>query len=389
MISPPWILGIYGGVRASNVLGTNSSFTVADSTIESGSWAVISTDDCSTPTVNVINSTLKITEYDGTDETGNDSSTSMNGGAALFGYSRNYGSGYGTYNIETDVTLTGAVSSTSAVHGLPYTEEAVAYLDELAAEYGEGIAPNGGDACTVKYTLLDADDNVTEDAANAAYIQVNEFTMNEYYIISHVINKIMSGANVLVTLEEGAVWNVTEDCYIKGLVNYGTINIADGVTLYVNGEPYDGTSVEAGELSADGSIVSVDSSDWVIGQTYRNECMGKYSSFTLDGQNYYIIGATQEDPASGAVITDVAFALVGWLVVNEDGSMTISDTYVEMEVQGGMGGPGGDMGGGTRRMAGSFILSHFQFTFYRARSEPVKFLRDENNNCHRNYINDY
>ncbi|MBR2842816.1 MAG: hypothetical protein IKF06_06020, partial [Lachnospiraceae bacterium] len=99
MISPPWILGIYGGVRAANVLGNSSSFTVVDSTIESGSWAVISTDDCSKPTVNVINSTLKISEYNGSDPTGNDSSTSMNGGAALFGYSKNYGSGYGTYNI--------------------------------------------------------------------------------------------------------------------------------------------------------------------------------------------------------------------------------------------------------------------------------------------------
>ncbi|MBR2696357.1 MAG: hypothetical protein IKE48_02490 [Parasporobacterium sp.] len=556
MLSPPWILGIYGGVRASNVLGTNSSFTVADSTIESGSWAVISTDDCSTPTVNVINSTLKISNYDGTDPTGNDSSDSMNGGAALFGYERNYGSGYGTYNIGssyenffgttfdgttyatiltgagptyygpsangltaanmgkdeavftyegdakdtvvnsvfgvmdhqgaeevildkgsvwnteeavilvrgaqasdytisgaelnpnsgiifqmmddddgygtsgaggdtdgsagfhkwngeawgmptfssgfsdpnepgfvnpqeggayntslsletdidgtpveytgdilngsgtgkdttagglmvnigTDVTLNGAITSTSAVHGLTYSKEAVEFLNKLAEKYGEGIAPNGGESCTVKYTLLDEDGKETTDESKAAFIQINEFTMNEYYIISHMINKIMAGANVLVTLEEGATWNIDEDCYIKGLVNNGTINLTNGAKLYVDGKEYDGTSKEAGDLTSGGSVGMVDSKDWVIGQTYRNECMGKYSDFSFEGQNYYIIGATQEEPASGAVITDVAFGLVGWLDVAEDGTMTISDKYIEMEMQGMMGGPGGPGG---------------------------------------------
>lgn len=556
MLSPPWILGIYGGVRASNVLGTNSSFTVVDSTIESGSWAVISTDDCSKPTVNVINSTLKISEYNGSDVTGNDSSDSMNGGAALFGYSKNYGSGYGTYNIgssyenfygttfdgttyatiltgagptyygpskaglevtnnatgetvyvyngngqdtfvnsvfgvmdhqgaeevildkgsvwnteeavilvrgaqasdytvsgaemnpksgilfqmmddddgygtsgaggdtdgsqgfakwdgsawgmptfssgfsdpneagfvtpqtggayntalslETDadgtavtytgdifngsgtgkdtnvgglmvnigsdVTLNGSITSTSAIHGLAYSKEAVQYLQALAEKYGEGIAPNGGTACTVKYTLLDEAGSIVTDETQAAYIQVNEFTMNEYYIISHVINQPMAGANVLVTLEEGAVWNIEKDCYIKGLVNNGTIHLNNGAALYVNGVPYDGTAKEAGDLTSGGSVGTVDSKDWVIGQTYRNECMGKYANFTLNGQNYYIIGATQEDPASGAVITDVAFGLVGWLDVAEDGTMTISDQYIEMEMP--MGGPGGMPPGG-------------------------------------------
>ena len=67
MISPPWILGIYGGVRSVNTLGTNSSFNLINSTIESGSWAVVSTDDCTNPTLNIVNSVLKVTEYDPAD----------------------------------------------------------------------------------------------------------------------------------------------------------------------------------------------------------------------------------------------------------------------------------------------------------------------------------
>ncbi len=535
MISPPWILGIYGGVRSVNTLGTNSSFNLINSTIESGSWAVVSTDDCTNPTLNIVNSVLKVTEYDPADP-----SSSMNGGAELFGYETNYGSAYGTYNIgssyenfygttfegttyatiltgagptyfgasydglelvneatgevlytfegegqdtvvnsvfgvmdhqgaestildkgsvwnteeavilvrgaqastytvsgaemnpksgiifqmmddddgygtsggggdtsgeqgfakwngeawgmptfssgfsdaneagfvapaaggaykttlsltthegeaveytgdvyngtgtgagttaggllvdiDADVTLNGAISSTSAVHGLPYNEGAVAYLDALAAEYGEGIAPNGGESATVKYALLDAEGNVVEDEAQAAFVQLTEFTMNEYYIISHVVNKAMAGANVLVSVAEGGAWNVTSDSYISGLINNGTVTVAEGATLYINGEAYTGT-IEAGEYGelTSGEGETVDTSSWVVGESYRAEATGKYSNITINDGLFYMLGASE--PTTGAAILDVAFVLQGWLVVNEDGTYTVSTDYVEM-----------------------------------------------------------
>ena len=564
MISPPWILGIYGGVRAANVLGKYSSFTLIDSVMETGGWAVISTDDCTSPTVNVVNSTLACTEYDGEDPTFGTSSTSMNGGAALFGYEKNYGSAYGTYNIgssyeyfygttfegttyttiltgaattyygasyaglvlynemtgeelitydgegqptvvngvfgtmdhqgasmvildegsiwnteeavmlvrgaqnstyvvsgaemnpnsgiifqmmddddgygtsgaggdtsgeqgfakwdtgaawgmptfssgfsdpneagfvapseggsyktsltlttgaegeaveytgdiyngtgtgagtnpgglkvvlDGEVTLNGAISSTSAVHGLVYNEGAVEYLDALAERYGEGVAPNGGEACTVKYALIDAEGNITEDEAEAAFIQILEFTINEYYIISHVVNMPMAGANVLVVVGEGSVWNVTSDSYITGLVNLGEVNVAEGVKLIVNGEEYDGTSEEAGIVAADGSAASIDTSAWVVGDNYRAEATGNYAEVTIDDNLYYIIGATEAK--TGAAVVNVAFDLLGWLEVAEDGTVTISEEYVaaaasaaggsgEGESAGGEGGEGGE-----------------------------------------------
>ena len=546
MISPPWILGIYGGVRAANTLGANSSFNLINSTMETGGWAVISTDDCTTPTVNVLNSTLKVTEYDPESP-----STTMNGGAALFGYEKNYGSAYGTYNIgssyenfygaiidgttyatiltgagptyfgasydglelvngatgevlytyegegqdtvvtsvfgvmdhqgaadtildkgsvwnteeavilvrgaqsstytvsgaemnpksgiifqmmddddgygtsgaggdttgeqgfakwngeawgmptfssgfsdaneagfvapatggaykttlsltthegeaveytgdvyngtgtgagttaggllvdiDANVTLNGAISSTSAVHGLPYNDGAVAYLDALAAEYGDGIAPNGGEACTVKYALLDADGNVVEDEAQAAFIQITEFTINEYYIISQVVNKVMAGANVLVSVAEGGVWNVTSDSYISGLINDGTVTVAEGATLYINGEAYTG-AIEAGEYGelTSGEGETVDTSSWVVGENYRTEATGKYSDITINDGLFYMVGASE--PTTGAAILDVAFGFQGWLVVNEDGSYEISTEYVEMPKAESAGGESG------------------------------------------------
>ena len=550
MISPPWILGIYGGIRAANTLGTNSSFNLINSSMTTGGWAVISTDDCTHPTVNVLNSKLIVAEYDGEDPTGSDSSSSMNGGAALFNYAKNYGSAYGTYNIgssyenfygaqidgttyatiltgagptyfgasypglelvngetgkvlyvfegegqptvvnsvfgvmdhqgaadtildagsvwntedavilvrgaqnstytvsgaelnpangvifqmmddddgygtsgaggdtageqgfakwtgeawgmptfssgfsdaneagfvapaqggsynttlllttdaegdavtytgdvyngtgtgagttagglmvniEDGVTLAGAVSSTSAVHGLPYNDGAAAYLDTLAERYGDGVALNGGDACTVKYGFLDADGNITENEADAAAIQITEFTMNEYYIISHVINKAMPGANVLVQVAEGAAWEVTKDSYISGLINNGTVTVAEGAALYINGEAYTG-EIEAGEigdLSGGGAGGSVDTSEWVVGENYRTEATGKYDNIVIDGNAYYYVGSSE--PVNGVGILDVAFQFQGWLSVDDDGNYTISKDFIELEEPASSGG---------------------------------------------------
>lgn len=549
MVSPPWILGIYGGVRAANTLGTNSTFNLIDSTMTTGGWAVISTDDCTHPTVNVVNSKMVVKEYDGADETGSDSSDSMNGGAALFGYEKNYGSAYGTYNIgssyenfygaeidgttyatiltgagptyfgasydglelvngdtgeviytyegegqptvvnsvfgvmdhqgaadtildagsiwntedavilvrgaqnstytvsgaemnpangvifqmmddddgygtsgaggdttgeqgyakwngdawgmptfssgfadpneagfvapaqggaynttlelTTDaegnavtytgdvlngtgtgagtaagglmvnigegVTLDGAISSTSAVHGLPYTAEAAAYLDTLAEKYGEGVLVNGGEPATVAYVLLDAEGNVTENAEEAAYIQTTDFTANEYYIISHVVNKPMDGANVMVKVAEGATWDVTSDSYIKALVNEGAVNVAEGATLYINGEAYTGEvpAGEAGDLAA-GAGAKIDTSAWVVGENYRTEATGNYDNIVIDGNAYYYVGYSE--PVTGVAILDVAFQMHGWLVVDEEGNYSVSEEYVALEEPDSSGG---------------------------------------------------
>lgn len=454
MLSPPWVLGITGGARAANVLGDYSSLTVVDSTVEAGAWAVLSTDDCTQPTINVINSELKIAN-EGTE-------FGIPGGSELFGYATPYGTGYGTYDIGeaneyfygttfTDVTyatimtgtgeiyygassdgmtvkdglgndlytysgegkdtvvngvwgvmdhqggtatldagsvwnteeavilkkgtnessytisgaevnpasgiifqmmddddgygtsgaggdtealtydgqawgmptfsggwyevageaglpsavgtlaqggsvtstltlsdaeyegdvlnaagsgadkagsglavtlsgasLSGAISSTEAVHGIPYTAEAVAYLDNLAQTYGDGVAIQGGSdgangdgTYTVKYALLDAEGNVTEDEAQAAYIQFMEFTVNEYYMLGHMVNFANAGATVEVSLTDNATWNVTKDSYVTylNIAEGSSVVVAEGATLYVNGEALTG-EIAAGEYGA-------------------------------------------------------------------------------------------------------------------------------------------
>nr|MCR5082838.1 hypothetical protein [Parasporobacterium sp.] len=450
MLSPPWILGITGGARGANLLGNYSSFTMIDSTFKSGGWAVVSTDGCTEPVMNIVNSTLEIAQAD---EFGQ-----INGGSELFGYDYNYGSGYGTFAIGSshenfygatfkgvtmatimsgcdlyygasysglelsngtgealttfdgeaedtvvngvfgimdhsggtatldkgsvwnteeavllakgpsmgsktttfnvtgaelnpksgvimqamdnddgygsgtfkstqksaygtewgmptfntgwtekadagvpddvasktsggmimttlnlsdgtytgdvfngfgsgvdqaahgvavnisDSTIDGAISSTYAVHGLPYSDAAVEYLDKLAKEYGDGVSYQGeGDTpATVKYALLDANGKVTEDKTQAKYIQMLEFTMNEVYLIGHMINFQTTGATTEVTMTNASTWNVTKDSYITYLnvADGCTVNIADGVTLYIGGQAYTGT-LTAGTYGAE------------------------------------------------------------------------------------------------------------------------------------------
>jgi hypothetical protein len=91
MLSPPWVLGIQGGIRAVNVLDTNTTFVAVNSYIASGGWGVVSTDGCTTPALYLIDSTLEIlSEAEG----------GMNSGWELYGYDEEaYGTGYGAYLI--------------------------------------------------------------------------------------------------------------------------------------------------------------------------------------------------------------------------------------------------------------------------------------------------
>jgi flagellar basal body rod protein FlgF len=78
MVAPPWVLGITGSARGTNLEGTCSSFTVVRTDANAANWGVISTDGGSDMLMTVVDSTL-----------------------SLIGkkdpFSPNYGSGYGTY----------------------------------------------------------------------------------------------------------------------------------------------------------------------------------------------------------------------------------------------------------------------------------------------------
>lgn len=99
MVAPPWILGIMGTSRGSNMMGRDTTTNVIDSETSAGAWAVLSTDAGDDMYLNVYNSSLTLNNADESAaaalqaEGGQISETLDNP------YTVNYGSGYGTYVI--------------------------------------------------------------------------------------------------------------------------------------------------------------------------------------------------------------------------------------------------------------------------------------------------
>lgn len=108
MVAPPWILGIMGTSRTSNMMGNDTTTNVIDSETSAGAWAVLSTDAGSDMYLNVYNTSLTTTNADESQyqlqaEGGQIKETLDNP------YTENYGSGYGTYAIGNAVeTFAGA-----------------------------------------------------------------------------------------------------------------------------------------------------------------------------------------------------------------------------------------------------------------------------------------
>jgi len=134
MLSPPWVLGIQGGIRAGNMLGDKSTLTVIGSTISSGGWAVLSTDACQSPMMNVVDTVMEILP---------ESKGGMSSGK--FSYSSKYGTGYGTYFIG---------SAKENFYGVTF--KGLTYAGIFTGGEGTYASSNG------KIELKDADDKTIE-----------------------------------------------------------------------------------------------------------------------------------------------------------------------------------------------------------------------------------
>ncbi len=137
-----------------------------------------------------------------------------------------------TVTLGEGATLTGDVVLSSTIKGVAYSEEAI-----------EGIEYYGDD---IAYVLLDAEGAETDDASEAAYIQITDYTINEYFLQGHVQNIAYynGAATATVIVEDGATWTVAEESLITALT------VADGATVY--GEVID---------NGDGSITLIPSDE--------------------------------------------------------------------------------------------------------------------------------
>lgn len=158
MVAPPWILGIMGNARCTNMMGTDTTTNVIDSKTSAGAWAVLSTDAGSNMYLNVYNSSLTLNNADESAaaalqaEDGQISETLDNP------YTVNYGSGYGTYAIGNAVETFAGSEINVGTYATIFTGGSATYTNVEAGETYE--LKNSDGETTATYEA--SEDKVTE-----------------------------------------------------------------------------------------------------------------------------------------------------------------------------------------------------------------------------------
>ncbi len=93
MVAPPWVLGIMGNARGSNLMGKKASTVIVNSDVTARNWGVLSTDNGSENILAVIDTNLTLV--------GDPEVEKVNP------YYKQYGSGYGTYILGCDEEFCG------------------------------------------------------------------------------------------------------------------------------------------------------------------------------------------------------------------------------------------------------------------------------------------
>ena len=157
MVAPPWILGIMGTSRCSNMMGTDTTTNVIDSETSAGAWAVLSTDAGSNMYLNVYNTSLTLNNADESqyllqEQSGQISETLDNP------YTVNYGSGYGTYVIGNAVETFAGATINVGTYATIFTGGNATYTSLESGKTYE--LKNSSGETTATYTA--SEDKVTE-----------------------------------------------------------------------------------------------------------------------------------------------------------------------------------------------------------------------------------
>lgn len=110
MVAAPWVLGMTGNARGTNIMGDKTSMAVIDSDVKARNWGVLSTDNGEGNILAVIDSTLTVTG--GEAENKNP-------------YHKTYGSGYGTYILGCDEDFRGVTIHAGTYVGIARDGNAV------------------------------------------------------------------------------------------------------------------------------------------------------------------------------------------------------------------------------------------------------------------------
>ena len=198
MVAPPWILGIMGTSRCTNMMGDNTTTNVIDSETSAGAWAVLSTDAGSDMVLNVYDSSLTLNNADESAAAPLQAEGGEISQPLANPYTVNYGSGYGTYAIGNAVETFAGATINVGTYATIFTGGSATYT---ALEAGETYElKNSAGETTATYTA-------TEDKAT-------EIHSDTFGFMAH------QGSNA-IALEKGTV---VDSGYATFLVKSGSSN---------------------------------------------------------------------------------------------------------------------------------------------------------------------
>lgn len=271
MLSPPWVLGIQGGIRTVNVLDTQATFVAVNSYLGSGGWGVVSTDGCTTPTLIMIDSTLEIlSEAEG----------GMDSGWALYGYDENaYGTGYGAYLIGNcdercyGVTIEGATFGAIGREGSVIYASSNGAIDVVSAK-GEalGTVEGQGNVTTIN-AVFGAMTHSSEDV-NISYTDGTVVNAEE----AIVLYRSTGHANFVF---DEAVLNSKSGILVQMIDDDdSTVGMGDFTTMGFNTYLYE----DAGMPSQSGNLTGETTNNEEVNAVFTN---GDYAGDLYNGTGYY------------------------------------------------------------------------------------------------------
>ena len=183
MVAPPWILGIMGNSRCSNMMGTNTTTNVIDSETSAGAWAVLSTDAGNNMALNIYNSSLTLNNADESaaavlQAAGGQISETLDNP-----YTVNYGSGYGTYVIGNASETFAGVQVNVGTYATIFTGGSAVYTNLEAGKVYELKNSAGETTATYEATEDKVTDIHSDTFAFMAHQDRNSITVENGTIV--------------------------------------------------------------------------------------------------------------------------------------------------------------------------------------------------------------
>ena len=335
MVAPPWILGIMGNSRCSNMMGRDTTTNVIDSETSAGAWAVLSTDAGDDMYLNVYNSSLTLNNADESAAAALQADGGQISETLDNPYTVNYGSGYGTYvigravetfagsdiNVGTYATIFTGGSATYTALEAGQTYELTNHAGETTAVY---------EASEDKVTTVHSDTFGFMAHQNSNTITLEKGTVVDSGYATFLVKTGHSNQALTAAIDDSAITNggvLIQVMDNDDATNGGMMSADD--PLNTNGgsqnfKPYHTETVgfNTDQTSADGTVQTF---------TFTNgEYTGNiYNASGSDGLNGNALNVTFGTGAqySGAIASTAAIHVTydGSVLVKENGGYAFDD----------------------------------------------------------------